>query len=387
MYMLYKFELKKIVKTKLFSGVCLALLVTTLGAMWTVFYISPMGIGPKEMSKRSVVQYNQKFARQYEGDLTDSKIKEVLSDYLAFYKSRKQDENKYQEEIPNNVFSYRIADAVLNPKDNLPNQVDKNPNVSIDDIPVKPISSLGINKDIKPIKLTSYYGWSDLYKMTEVIYIPIVMAIIVACSGIFSSERAANIDQLLLATKHGRKRLTTSKICAVGLVSVTLFLVTSLLILGSFFIFYGFDGWNGSIQANFELATFTFPIALSHLQVYLVMLGIQLFNVLFISSLGILISSFTNSPFISMIISLVIFVIPKGLDKLFTVGTLPNKVQQYLPINNFSVDTILQKMTNNEEVLRNSFTANLLIIGVTACLVMVVSLVVTSTHQKKYYAS
>ena len=381
MYMLYKFELKKIVKTKLFLGVCLALLVTTLGAMWTVFYISPMGIGPKEMSKRSVVQYNQKFARQYEGDLTDSKIKEVLSDYLAFHKSRKQDENKYQEEIPNNVFSYRIADAVLNPKDNLPNHV------SIDDIPVKPISSLGIKKDIKPIKLTSYYGWSDLYKMTEVIYLPIVMAIIVACSGIFSSERAANIDQLLLATKHGRKRLTTSKICAVGLVSVTLFLVTSLLILGSFFIFYGFDGWNGSIQANFELATFTFPIALSHLQVYLVMLGIQLFNILFISSLGILISSFTNSPFISMIISLVIFVIPKGLDKLFTVGTLPNKVQQYLPINNFSVDTILQKMTNNEEVLRNSFTANLLIIGVTACLVMVVSLVVTSTHQKKYYAS
>lgn len=88
-----------------------------------------------------------------------------------------------------------------------------------------------------------------------------------------------------------------------------------------------------------------------------------------------------------MIISLVIFVIPKGLDKLFTVGTLPNKVQQYLPINNFSVDTILQKMTNNEEVLRNSFTANLLIIGVIACLVMVVSLVVTSIHQKKYYAS
>lgn len=382
---LYRFELKKIFRNNTFLFTILALVVVVFGILWVNFNNSQMALGVG-ISTRNSIQYNQKIAKQFEGKLDDSKIKDILANYLDFYKEGLGDLNKISNK-PMDVFSYYIADNLLDPQNNLASLVDKNPNITIDEVDIKPLSSLNINHSIKNLKITSYFSWSDLFKVITAVFIPVIVAIIVINSRIFSDEKSQKMDHILLTTKYGRNKLTVEKIKAGFTSSIFIFLITMLIVLAEYTYFYGFSGWDGSIQANFYLKAFSFPVTMNNLQVLFVLLFIQFLNIILITSITMLISGLMNSSYTAMLVTLGVIALPKGLDKMLMSGSFLSKVQQYMPINNFTLDNILKHMGFAENFFFNNFWINLGVICLIALFGSMLGIFAVYTYQKNYYIS
>ncbi|CDO19048.1 Uncharacterized protein BN963_SGAL_02256 [Streptococcus gallolyticus] len=382
---LYRFELKKIFHNNTFLFTIIALLVVVFGILWINFNNSQMASGVGTSTRKSI-QYNQKIAKQFEGKLDDSKIKDVLANYLDFYKEEVGNSNKISSK-PMDVFSYYIADNMLDTQNNLASLVAKNPNITIDEVDIKPLSSLNINDSIKNLKITSYFSWSDLFKAVTAVFIPMIVAIIIINSRIFSDEKFQRMDHILLTTKYGRNKLTIEKIKAGFTSSIFIFFSTILIVLAEYTYYYGFSGWDGSIQANFYLKTFSFPVTINNLQVLFVLLFIQLLNIILITSITMLISSLMNSSFTTMLVSLGVIALPKGLDKLLMSGGPLSKVQQYMPINNFTLDNVLNNMGFDENFFFNNFWINIGVICVITLIGSMLSIFEVYTYQKNYYIS
>lgn len=382
---LYRFELKKIFHNNTFLFTIIALLVVVFGILWINFNNSQMASGVGTSTRKSI-QYNQKIAKQFEGKLDDSKIKDVLANYLDFYKEEVGNSNKISSK-PMDVFSYYIADNMLDTQNNLASLVAKNPNITIDEVDIKPLSSLNINDSIKNLKITSYFSWSDLFKAVTAVFIPMIVAIIIINSRIFSDEKSQRMDHILLTTKYGRNKLTIEKIKAGFTSSIFIFFSTILIVLAEYTYYYGFSGWDGSIQANFYLKTFSFPVTINNLQVLFVLLFIQLLNIILITSITMLISSLMNSSFTTMLVSLGVIALPKGLDKLLMSGGPLSKVQQYMPINNFTLDNVLNNMGFDENFFFNNFWINIGVICVITLIGSMLSIFEVYTYQKNYYIS
>lgn len=382
---LYRFELKKIFHNNTFLFTIIALLVVVFSILWINFNNSQMASGVGTSTRKSI-QYNQKIAKQFEGKLDDSKIKDVLANYLDFYKEEVGNSNKISSK-PMDVFSYYIADNMLDTQNNLASLVAKNPNITIDEVDIKPLSSLNINDSIKNLKITSYFSWSDLFKAVTAVFIPMIVAIIIINSRIFSDEKSQRMDHILLTTKYGRNKLTIEKIKAGFTSSIFIFFSTILIVLAEYTYYYGFSGWDGSIQANFYLKTFSFPVTINNLQVLFVLLFIQLLNIILITSITMLISSLMNSSFTTMLVSLGVIALPKGLDKLLMSGGPLSKVQQYMPINNFTLDNVLNNMGFDENFFFNNFWINIGVICVITLIGSMLSIFEVYTYQKNYYIS
>lgn len=391
---LTQLEFAKLVKNKTFLWSIVALAIVCLTSLFMVISTTQMAKST-DTFKRNSIQKNQKIAKKYEGKLDDGKVRLILDDYIISTKNKEDaifGKNGKPISMPlKDVFSSSISEEMVAKDEKGLNDIfalaSINPNLKLSDLKIKSVKDLNINKNIKSVELASFYSWSDFYLISEILFIPIVIIIIIIAAGLFSNERSRNIEQLILSTKYGRNKLTLSKFKAVFRVSTLVFLSVHII---SFLIFtftYGLDGWNGSIQTNFYLRTFEFPEVLNNIQVYLVMLLIQAFGLLFILGVVTLVSSLTNSAFSSMIISLAILMLPKGLEKLFTKGTSLNKVQQYFPINNFNKDNILLGMYDKDMYFSGSFWINISIICVGATVLYFACLFISYKHQENYFVS
>lgn len=383
---LYRFEIKKICNTPIFKFIIPILLVVVLGILWLDFGNSQMATGTK-FSKREAIQYNQKIAKKFEGHLDDDKIKQVLNDYLLFYTENKKSPEKLTS-YPMDVFSYYIADTMLSNQNNLPSLVAKNPNISIENVPIRPLSRLYHDtKQVKKFKLTTYYSWSDLFKTITSIFIPIALVSIIVIAGIFSEEKNQRIDGLILTTKYGRSKLTINKIAVSYSLSFMIFISVFSSVLLVFWYLYGFSGWEGNIRANFYLKFFNFPILITNLQVLLLILFIQLLNILVITSTTLVLSTLTSSANVTMIASVAVTILPKGLDKLLPKGTLFSKIIQYFPANNFTLKNIFEHMSFNESYLFNHFWSNLGTLVLLSILSCAFSVYFVYFYQKRSYLS
>src|SRR5690625_5517662 len=124
------------------------------------------------------------------------------------------------------------------------------------------------------------------------LFILTIMITILICSLVFSGDTSRNMNQLLLSTKFGRNKLTISKIIAATLISIFVFIFIQIISLVSFYIYNsGFSGWDVSIQTNFSLKLFGFPVELNHLQVFLLFIAFHFISMLSIVGLTIYISS------------------------------------------------------------------------------------------------
>ncbi|HEM2744128.1 TPA: ABC transporter permease subunit [Streptococcus suis] len=382
---LYQFEIKKIFNTKLFLFSLVSLLIVLLATMWLNFYNSQMASG-KGYSTREAIQYNQKIAQKFDGNLDDDKIKDILDSYLSFYKESIENPDKITNE-PMNVFAYYVSDTMLDASDNLPSLVRDNPDITIDEVDIKPLSALRISDSINDVKMTTFFSWSDLFKTIKDIFIPIVIVIVIVISGIFANEKSQNLDKIILPTKHGRNKLTTKKIIAGFSISIPIFLTTITLILIAYSYLYGLSGWDGSIQANFYLKTFNFPLPLNNIQVLFIILFIQLLNIIMITSITMLFSSYLNSAFSTMIASLTFIALPAGINKIFLPGNFINKIHQYMPINNFTLKNILDDMGFNNTFLFDNFWSNLIVIILMTVIGSSLCIGIIHYHQKHQYIS
>lgn len=374
MFNIYKFEIKKILKTKLFIGSFVIFLLALTGIYFLNFEVSRLN------------ENAQQVAKSHEGDFTDEKLKQIIDDYMVKF----QDERKtgtYKIENNMDVYTWFIFDNFdKNSRDRssyvkIDEAVKSVKTLRVTDIDLKKISDLNFPKFNKPLYTSSYYGWYDLYNATSMVIMAIVIFTIILLAGIFAGDTEKNIDQILLTTKYGRSKLISAKILAGFTITSGIFILANLLTYAVFLYYSSSLGWNTSIQLNFMLEVFTFPVELNQSQVYILLLLLQFTGLLAISAITILLSSLSKASFPVLAISVGLYLLPLIFDK-FNKPFL-TKIGNLSPVKNQSVLELLN--IQDRVFISNNFQTNLLFLMIIFVSVALLSNVFVYQKEKHSY--
>jgi ABC-type transport system involved in multi-copper enzyme maturation permease subunit len=374
-----KCEMDKIIQNKSFIGGLIVAMVVLTGILFIGFYYSQLNISGERVGEGTELYH--KVVKESTGDFTDQKVKDILANYINRYQST------YVENKTFDLFSWQIGDAFF-PEDEdiylkLNEAITQNKKMTIDQINLKTIKEIGFTQFETPLKIGSYVTWYDLYKVTNQLFIFISIITILICSLVFSGDTSRNINQLLLSTKFGRNKLTISKIMAATLISTFVFLFIHIISLMTFYIYNsGFSGWDISIQTNFSLKQFSFPVEFNHLQVFLLVVAFHFISMLSIVGITLYVSSITRSPFSSLIISLGLFFLPKALTEFFKRGIV-YKLLNLFPINNYSIENFLSLLSSKQDFLLNSFVQNIVFAFIVLFVIKIILDILVYLRMKK----
>ncbi len=375
-----KCEIDKIIQSKSFIGGLMVSLIVLAGILFIGFYYSQLNISGEKVGEGTELYHE--VVKESKGDFTDQKVKSILANYIDRYQST------YVESKTFDLFSWQIGEVFF-PNDEdiylkMNEAIAQDEKVMIDEIKLKTINEIGFSEFENPLKIGSYVTWYDLYKVTNQLFLLTSVIIILICSLVFSGDTSRNMNQLLLSTKFGRSKLTISKIMASTLLSSILFLVIHILSLLSFYVYNsGFEGWDSSIQTNFSLKLFSFPVEFNHLQVFLFVIALHFISMLSIIGITLYVSSLTRSPFSSLVISIGLFLLPKALTEFFKRGVV-YKSLNLLPINNYRVEDFLSLLSSKYDFLLNHFVQNLVFVMIVLLVIKITLDILVYVRMKKY---
>ncbi|MCM3325004.1 ABC transporter permease subunit [Cytobacillus kochii] len=375
-----KCEIDKIIQNKSFIGGLIVSLVVLAGILFIGFYYSQLNISGEKVGEGTELYHE--VVKESTGDFTNQKVKDILANYIDRYQSTDVDNKTFD------LFSWQIGDAFF-PEDEdiylkMNEAIAQNEKMTIDQINLKTIKEIGFTQFETPLKIGSYVTWYDLYKVTNQLFILTSIITILICSLVFSGDTSRNMNQLLLSTKFGRNKLTISKIMAATLISIIVFLFIQIISLVSFYVYNsGFSGWDISIQTNFSLKLFSFPVDFNHLQVFLLVVAFHFISMLSIVGITLYVSSITRSPFSSLIISLGLFILPKALTEFFKRGIV-YKLLNLFPINNYSIENFLSLLSSKRDFLLNSFVQNIVFAIIVLFVIKIILDIIVYLRMKKY---
>lgn len=364
MLSIIRYELEKIMRNKTFLVLFIASLLVLMGIFQIGFNYSQLSSINDSNREKGYSEFYKQIANKHKGDFNDEKVEEILADFIDRY----QDESDIDKR-PFDLFSYDIGSVFFSKDEDIylkmNDAIEHNEKITIDQINLKSIDEIGFKTFDKSFTIGSYSNWSDLYVVLGMTFILLCIIVIVICSTIYSNEVSSGINQLLLSTKYGRSKLISSKIISSILVTISGFIFIQLITLIAFYLrYYGFDGWDTSIQVNFSIQLFNFPVYLNHLQIYFIIIIFQLFALLSIAGTTLLISSFSKSNLASVLISIGIFLLPAGLIQIFREGIIHDLLYLF-PINLYNPTDMLSVLSTDNGFLFNSFIANFsLVIGI-----------------------
>lgn len=358
MMSLVKYELEKLVRNRTFLVTSIVSLVIIAGIFLVGYYYSQLSFAEENNADKGYPEYYSAITNKYTGDFNDQKVEEILSDYMSVYQSHTV------EKRPLDLFSWNIA-SVFFPKEEdmylkMNDAMENEQKITFNQIDVPTVQEVGFASFDKPLKLGAYNTWGDLFLVTNSMFLLASLFIIFICSSVFSNESASKINQLLLSTRYGRGKLTVAKIFIAMGVSVLVFLVIQLISFLFFNYYYGMSGWDASIQTNFSVLLYDFPMEMNNLQVYLLVIGVQLLGLLSVVGITLLISSLTKSPIISLAVSLGIFILPYLLGKIYQIGLIA-KILNLFPIQHYQVEEMLTKMDSNMFFFLDNFIPNVIL--------------------------
>lgn len=369
---LIKYELEKLAKNRIFFVTSIVSLVIIAGFFLVGYYYSQLSYAEQNNADKGYPEFYLDITNKYSGDFNDRKVEEVLSDYMNGYQSYIDVEKR-----PFDVFSWYIAEVFF-PKGEdiylkMNDAMENGEKITFDQIQydVPTVQDVGFASFNNPLKLGSYNTWGDLFLVTNSMFILASLFIIFISSSVFSGEAANNINQLLLSTKYGRGKLTGVKIIVAIGVSVLVFLVIQLISFLFFYYYYGISGWDASIQTNFSVTLYNFPMEMNNLQVYLLVIGVQMIGLLSIVGITLLISSMTKAPFISLAISLGAFFLPYLLGEIYQTGIIA-KILNLFPIQHYQVEEMLTIMQTDTFFFFSGFIPNVIL---AICIALIIKIV------------
>ncbi|GGP16959.1 ABC transporter permease [Oceanobacillus neutriphilus] len=363
MMSLIKYELEKLVRNRTFLVTSIVSLVIIAGIFLVGYYYSQLSYAEQNNEEIGYPEYYSEITNKYTGDFNDQIVEEVLSDYMVEYQSHTV------EKRPLDLFSWYIA-SVFFPKEEdmylkMNDAMENGQEITFHQMDVPTVQEVGFASFDKPLKLGAYNTWGNLFLVTNNMFLLASLFIIFICASVFSNEAASKINQLLLSTKYGRGKLTIAKIIVAAGVSTLIFFVIQLISFLFFNYYYGMSGWDASIQTNFSVMLYDFPLEMNNLQAYLLVIGVQLLGLLSVVGITLLISSMTKSPFISLAVSLGIFFLPYLSGQIYQTGIVA-KILNLFPIQHYQVEEMLTKMEDNSFFFFSSFIPNVILtIGVT----------------------
>lgn len=350
------FEIKKVTNSFSFLGAALIAILVICGIFFTGFHYSQLSLSEKSNEVKGVKGLYWEVSGKNTGVFDDTLVKSVMSDYIERYQS------KPVEKRPFDLFSSNIADAFFPSDEDVYLQMNgamkDGKAITINQIHLSTIEDVGFQTFKKPLLLGNYVPWNDLYKVSGSIFILVCVISILVCSLIFSGDASKNINQLLFSTKYGRTKLTVAKILAATIINIAIYIVFIFTTFIAFLIYNrGIAGWDASIQTNFSLKLFSFPLQMNNLNIWLLVLMFYCFGILAIVGVTLLISSLTKSPYIALAMSIGIFILPLALTYIFKTGII-NKLLYLFPINNYDVEKMLTIMSSRKGFIFKSFVVN-----------------------------
>ncbi len=378
-----KFEIKKITQNWSFLGGAIVTIVAILGIFFACLHYSQLSLVENNNARKGASDLYWTISKQSAGNFDDPKVEEILTDFVK----------RYQEEPvatrPFDLYSSNIADAFFPSDEDIYLKIEdamKNKSkVSMDQIHLKTLKEVGFPSFKEPLKIGNYIPWADLFKVAGYVFLLSTIIGIIISSLVFANDTQKNINQLLLTTKYGRNKLTVSKIVAAILLSSSIFLILEAVTFGIFLIYnYGVSGWDAAIQTNFSFHLFSFPVRMDNVMVWAVLLVFYLAGLLSVIAVTLLISALMKSSFAVLIISMGLFLLPKVVTYLIKEG-FANSLLYLFPINNFSVESMLTFLSN-QQIMAGSFYSNyglILLIYIGLTFVLSVAIYQKINHQKK----
>ena len=301
MWQLVKFEVQKLLSKKMVWACLLgmAFMICAMIANWVypgevrVRYFQDGELITLEGTE--AIRFSQAIAEKYGGLLTDEKVQAVLAEY------RMKEEDMIENHMDPTREGYYIHNFLYDSFRDFYQGDGTYNGAGITEVYGELAESLTVGFSS---------GWVNLiYAMIyTLLSLGCVLTIILA--PLFAEEYTRGMDALILTGAYGKTKCAWAKIMAGFLVSMGLMAVHILIFTVVYLCFYGFDGWNASIQIN-DLGVFMdVPYLMSCGQGLLYALLLWFTAGLILTGMSILISAWAKSAFNSLIISFALFVVP-----------------------------------------------------------------------------
>lgn len=340
MLALLPFELKKLIRKKSVLGMFLATLLAIFGLFYINFFNGQIsGYSVDKIHGRDVVEINKQFAEEHTGQLSNDLLVRTIKDYSLDVESNNPTFN---------VFGYYVT-SHFDPKfRNYYFDLEKGKDIDFSKINPKSQTELGSYLPYDKLKLGNFTPWNQLFLVANSAYILILLLSIYLIAPVFSGDTAENMNSILLTTRYGRNKLTMTKIISSYLISTLVFVTFYAIILAVFAWYFGFSGWDTSVQLNLhwidnDVNIMAFPEKMTLLGTFINLVIYQFIGLVFITGINILISSKIKSPLVGFALSVGSIFVPSFLMDVFQAG-IPNKILNILSVSTSNTPNLMLKL-------------------------------------------
>lgn len=323
------YEYKKILHKKSVVIVLLLAVIVAAISVWGTLFGSSYVDGEVFESYYDAMIKDRTYARSLAGREIDSKlIMEAAQAYAQIPEAdRYYDTPEYQTFARRYSEIYNISRAINNTASRRFNMVDFR--VLTDgqaeqlyairrDKQVQAVEETGMSDKAKEkvlaldaqIETPFTFSYTDGYRRFFTLMYPVglmaafVMAICI--SPLFSGEYTSGADQLILASKHGKRRLIQAKLFTGFLMAAAICLFLTLINYIFSMLTFGFDGWNSPLQIFNPMLPY--PLTMGQTAVLLAVCAF--FACLLTTAITMLLSAKFKSPFGVIVLISLLLVVP-----------------------------------------------------------------------------
>ncbi|WP_339247017.1 ABC transporter permease subunit [Paenibacillus sp. FSL F4-0243] len=359
---LTRFELRKIIRSKLFYvviAIVIAVVLLLANMRVTGAYIT--GKDGEELKGLAAISLQREYGRQLAGPLTTEKLENSIERHKKAHldpnniddKGNLKNEAYAKYEVPDEQintliryafsplsnYDYSVMDR-LQPDDAkmfYEKRIEKvngylNYDYSYGNYSVKEKAFFNtMNEQLRvPFQMDYVTGWEKVFQNLQNLFLIISLAIGICLAPMFADEYQRGTDAIILSSRYGRNKVITAKLKAGFILSIALLLLAlvayTLLLLGIF----GFEG----AKANVQMIDLLAPVSFTVFQAYLWAILIGSLACLMVGALTLWLSSLMSSPF-SVIIVIGILVIGPLFIPASKSSRLFNHLIDLLPGNMF----------------------------------------------------
>ncbi|MGT2754717.1 ABC transporter permease subunit [Streptococcus ovis] len=359
---LIQFELIKIFKNRTVLGSIVVASFLLFGIFYVRYYQSQNNFAARELvTKGYPTRIDKLVEKKYSGEFTDEKVQLVVSDFMDLFQDNIDIKNEWYDG-PFYPFYWEITDAFVSRKTfdiyvRMINKVKAGERMSVEEVPIVTLADKGFNFFEKDLKIGNYGPWTDLYKASGDLYVLIAILVTFASSLIFADDTSKNMNQLLLSTKYGRGQLISSKLLAGILATIGLFAFVHLINFVVFMAMNDISGWKSSIQINFTMKLYDFPMYWNHLQIYFWFLVLQLLGIFFIASSSFLVSALVKSPLSAFTTAVGVYLLPILVIQAFKTSPVA-LFFNFFPINQNNLNHLLDLLSHQNGLFFSTFIGN-----------------------------
>ncbi len=270
---------------------------------------------------QEAIQKDQALTKLYAGALTKEKILQIYNEYGFYYYDEKTDATV------GNYCSRFITEQFTN---YMQTNGDDPEALYFYPFPDDIVSSTGNHTaEYSDSLIFDYvYGWNDFAEIYIMALLVLFVILIIGLSPLFAEEYQLRTADILKTTRHGKQSGIWMKVLAASIFAAALTCIVSVFLWILYLTMYGTQGLDASaVLLNFANFYGYSPKTILGFCVFVALLGLT--GALLLTGIISGISAFCRTPFLALILSLVVFFFPvlwlKVLAPLFGFGTAVTK--------------------------------------------------------------